>query len=113
MSHSKTSQGNGASKAGNRKLPSWMGSRDNESESPDEKKPNGDGEGEERNEGEKPRQGKGRRITPSKDINSCKKSGASSSGATDVSKLLVLDSIECVFIKLHSSVGHLTCFVPG
>lgn len=99
MSHSKTS----------RKLPSWMGSRDNESESPDEKKPNGDSEGEERNEGEKPRQG----IMPSKDINSCKKSGASSSGTTDVSKLLVLDSIECVFIKLHSSVGHLTCFVLG
>lgn len=88
MSHSKTSQGNGASKAGNRNLPSWMGSRDNESGSPDEKKPNGDGEGEERNEGERPRQGKGRRITPSKDINSCKKSGASSSGTTDVSKLL-------------------------
>ncbi|KAM5578949.1 DNA-repair protein XRCC1 [Rosa sericea] len=71
MSHSK----NGANKPGNRNLPSWMSSRDNESESP-EKKPNGDGEGEEK----KPTQGRGR--------GSSKNSGASSSGTTNVSKLL-------------------------
>ncbi|PRQ50817.1 putative BRCT domain-containing protein [Rosa chinensis] len=75
MSHSK----NGANKPGNRNLPSWVSSRDNESESP-EKKPNGDGEGEERKEGQKPTQGKGR--------GSSKNSGASSSGTTNVSKLL-------------------------
>ncbi|XP_004302930.1 PREDICTED: DNA-repair protein XRCC1 [Fragaria vesca subsp. vesca] len=68
MSHSK----NGANKPGTRNLPSWMSSRDNESD----KKPNGDGEG----EGQKPRQGRGRASGNS--------SGESSSGATNVSKLL-------------------------
>ena len=84
MSHSK----NGANKPGTRNLPSWMSSRDNESD----KKPNGDGEG----EGQKPWQGRGRARGNS--------SGESSSGATNVSKLLVLDSVECVFIELHCCV---------
>ncbi|KAL6137666.1 hypothetical protein ACLB2K_062955 [Fragaria x ananassa] len=68
MSHSK----NGANKPGTRDLPSWMSSRDNESD----KKSNGDGEG----EGQKPRQGRGR--------SSGNSSGESSSGTTNVSKLL-------------------------
>lgn len=84
MSHSK----NGANKPGTRNLPSWMSSRDNESD----KKPNGDGEG----EGQKPWQGRGRASGNS--------SGESSSGTTNVSKLLVLDSVECVFIELHCCV---------
>lgn len=90
MSHSKLSQGNGSDKAGKRSLPSWISSRDNESESPG-KKLTGAAEGEESNEEGKPRVARGRGGTPSKDI---KKSSASSSGTANFSKLMVLDSVE-------------------
>ncbi|XP_050384730.1 DNA-repair protein XRCC1 [Argentina anserina] len=69
MSQSK----NGGNKpGGSRSLPSWMSSRDNQSD----KKQKGDGEG----EGQNPRQGRGR--------TSGKNSGESSSGTTNVSKLM-------------------------
>ncbi|CAL9010269.1 unnamed protein product [Prunus brigantina] len=74
MSHSKTSQGDGSNNAGKRNLPSWMSSRDSESESVG-KKPTRAGECEESDEGAKPRLAKGR-------------GGASSSGTTKFSKLM-------------------------
>ncbi|CAN6707067.1 unnamed protein product [Malus baccata var. baccata] len=84
MSHSKGSQGNGSDKAGKRSLPSWISSRDNETESP-EKKLTGAAEGEESNEEGKPGVARGRGGMPSKDI---KKSSASSSGTANFSKLM-------------------------
>lgn len=72
MSDTKKKTGGGST----RNLPSWMSSRENDDKSSG-KKPTGDGEGDESNEGEKPKQAKGH--------------GKGHIGTTNFSKLLVLN----------------------
>lgn len=90
MSDTKKSLGSGGNKGGKRNLPSWMSSRENDGKSGG----NGDSEAEESNEGEKPKEVKGRGKggkgnPPSKE--SAKNDSVSSLPATNFSKLLVID----------------------
>lgn len=94
MSFSKKSPGNFGNNAGKRNLPSWMSSQENKNES-FEKKPAGDCQGEESNGSGKTKQAKGhgKQCTGSGSTSAKEnsKTSATSSAATNFSKLLVLN----------------------